>query len=156
MQMDETSDDDIYRAYLDGMEGFVPTKDAPLLLRAAYAMGGIGRARQNICCRAGVAQAARRLLTEPAAEGSAPAAPRRGRRPTKPAKPPKKRPPSRISALRRTAGTKPVACPAQGCEAPGIRSKMNFCVEHAASLSKEVRQRLRQLQRAQTAEAPAE
>lgn len=61
---------------------------------------------------------------------------------------PTKKPSPRTSALRRMAGTKPVPCPVQGCENPGIRSKMNFCNEHAESLSKADRVRLRQLQRA--------
>ncbi len=156
MEDTSTSDEEIYRSYLDGMEGFVPAKDAPLLLRAAYAMGGIGRARQDICCLAGVAKAARLLLTEPAAEDGAPPAPRRGGRPAKPAQPPKKKPHPMTSAVRRLAGTKPVACPVRDCESPGIRSKMNFCTEHAGALPKADRQRLRQMQRAGAAAAPVE
>ena len=66
----------------------------------------------------------------------------------RPGRVPTKKPSPRTSALRRMAGTKPVPCPMQGCQNPGIRSKMNFCNEHADGLSKAERQRLRQLQRA--------
>lgn len=80
-------------------------------------------------------------------EESVPAAPRRG--PTRRAKPASKKKASpRTSAVRRAAGTKPVACPVQDCGIPGIRSKMNFCAEHAGTLPKTERQRLRQAQRA--------
>lgn len=63
-------------------------------------------------------------------------------------KPPQKRPSPRTSALRRMAGTKPVVCPFPDCQNPGVRSKMNFCSEHAEQLPKAERARLRQLQRA--------
>lgn len=58
-----------------------------------------------------------------------------------------KKPSPRTSALRRMAGTKPVPCPYPDCQQPGIRSKMNFCNEHAEQLSKPERARLRQQQR---------
>ena len=45
----------------------------------------------------------------------------------RPGRVPTKKPSPRTSALRRMAGTKPVPCPMQGCQNPGIRSKMNFC-----------------------------
>lgn len=61
--------------------------------------------------------------------------------------PRRRRPSARTSTLRRIAGTKPVSCPVPGCETPGVRSKMNFCNEHAASLSKAERIKLRQQQR---------
>jgi hypothetical protein len=64
----------------------------------------------------------------------------------KPAK--RKKPTPRTSTLRRIAGTKPVECPVQGCKSPGVRSKMNFCHEHARTLSKAERMKLRQQQRA--------
>ena len=54
----------------------------------------------------------------------------------------------RTRTLRKLAGTKPVTCPVPGCETPGVRSKMNFCNEHAASLSQADRDHLRQQQRA--------
>lgn len=54
----------------------------------------------------------------------------------------------RTRNLRRLAGTKPVICPVPGCEATGVRSKMNFCNEHSASLSQDDRVHLRQQQRA--------
>ena len=85
-----------------------------------------------------------RLKKEP--KESSPAAPRRG--PRQRTKQASKKPSPRTSAVRRAAGTKPVPCPVQDCGIPGIRSKMNFCAEHAASLSEAERQRLRQAQRA--------
>jgi hypothetical protein len=62
--------------------------------------------------------------------------------------PRRKRPSQRTSALRRIAGTKPVVCPVPGCENNGVRSKMNFCNDHASSLSKAERLKLRQQQKA--------
>ncbi|MCS6913931.1 MAG: hypothetical protein RMK29_19985 [Myxococcales bacterium] len=59
----------------------------------------------------------------------------------------RRRPSARTSTLRRIAGTKPVSCPVPGCQNPGVRSKMNFCNDHAASLPKAERIRLRQQQR---------
>lgn len=60
----------------------------------------------------------------------------------------RKRPSPRTSTLRRIAGTKPVECPVQGCENSGVRSKMNFCNDHASSLSKAERVKLRAQQKA--------
>jgi hypothetical protein len=57
------------------------------------------------------------------------------------------RPGKRTNALRRAAGTRPVSCPVPGCESKGVRSKMNFCSEHAASLPAAKKNRLRQHQR---------
>lgn len=59
------------------------------------------------------------------------------------------RPPRRLSAVRRSAGTKPVACPVPGCAATGVRAKMNFCPEHADSIPRAERERLRSQQRVQ-------
>jgi hypothetical protein len=148
---DEPSDDEIYRAYLDGInEARIPDEDDPLLLPTAYAMGVMDKQRRDFTCKAAVVETARRILTVTAADaegGDASAAQRRSQS-AKPAPAPKKKVPPRTSAVRRAAGTKPVACPAHGCESPGIRSKMNFCTEHAAALSEEERLRLRQEQRA--------
>src|SRR5438067_1102064 len=44
---------------------------------------------------------------------------------------------------KRIAGTKPVACPMPGCNNPGVRRFMNFCVEHHASTPKAEQKRLR-------------
>lgn len=73
---------------------------------------------------------------------------------------PAKRVPPRTSVLRRMAGTKPVPCPVQDCKNPGVRSKMNFCNEHAAELSKNEMIKLRQQQKsshvAESLELPQE
>ncbi len=152
--MSDVSDDRIFRAYLDGIRGIHPLKnDDPLLLHAAHAMGFIGRERGDITAQALVVHTARHLLAPtaisvPVAEEGE-AAPRRGPgRPRKPVQPAKKETSPQTSAVRRVAGTKPVACPVQGCPSPGVRPKMNFCEGHSAELSKEERQRLRAVQKA--------
>ena len=40
----------------------------------------------------------------------------------------------------------PVQCPVPGCRNPGIRAKRNFCAEHAAGLSDNEKEKLRQQQ----------
>ena len=49
-------------------------------------------------------------------------------------------------------GRIPVKCPVSGCNARGIRSKMNFCMEHAASVPRAEQLRLREAQKNSTAE----
>lgn len=49
----------------------------------------------------------------------------------------------------------PVTCPASGCKNTGIRAKRNFCVEHAASLSENEKNRMREAQQANKTITPA-
>ena len=48
----------------------------------------------------------------------------------------------------REMGMLAVTCPVPGCEARGIRNKSNFCVEHANTLSEEIKVQLREDQKA--------
>lgn len=45
-------------------------------------------------------------------------------------------------------GRMPLACPVPDCTGRGVRSKKNFCLEHAASLDDAEKERLRDAQRA--------
>ncbi|MCS6914425.1 MAG: hypothetical protein RMK29_01020 [Myxococcales bacterium] len=45
-------------------------------------------------------------------------------------------------------GRIPVRCPVPGCTARGIRSKMNFCMEHSATVPRAEQIRLREEQKA--------
>src|SRR5689334_3141616 len=47
-------------------------------------------------------------------------------------------------------GRIPVRCPVPGCNARGIRSKMNFCMEHAESVPRAEQLKLREAQKAGT------
>lgn len=153
--MNEIADDGIYQVYLDGIRGIHSPKDKDsLLLHTANAMGFIGRERGDISAQALVVQTARHMLTPaaapaPGADDEGDVALRRG-----PGRP-RKKPTPQTSAVRRVAGTKPVACPVPGCQNPGVRPKMNFCTEHADALPKEERRRLRDAQRAGGAESSA-
>lgn len=49
-----------------------------------------------------------------------------------------------------------VACPATGCEEPGVRRKNNFCAEHARDLPTDVKEQLREAQRAAKSEGASE
>ncbi len=151
----DVSDDQIYRAYLDGIRGIHPLKNGDsLLLHTANAMGFVSRERGDITAQALVVHTARHVLAPavvpaPADEEGEVAVRRGPGRPPKAVQPAtKKRPTPQTSAVRRVAGTKPVACPAPGCQNPGVRPKMNFCNEHADALPKEERQSLRAAQRA--------
>lgn len=55
---------------------------------------------------------------------------------------------ARLAAMNKVA----VACPATGCEEPGVRCKSNFCAEHARDLPTDVKEQLREAQRAAKSE----
>jgi hypothetical protein len=151
----DVSDDQIYQAYLNGIRGIHPHENEDsLLLNTANAMGFVSRERGDITAQALVVHTARHVLVPAAipspADEEGEVAVRRG-----PGRPPKavqsatkKKPTPQTSAVRRVAGTKPVACPVPGCQNPGVRPKMNFCNEHADALPKEERRSLRAAQRA--------
>jgi hypothetical protein len=83
-------------------------------------------------------------------------APAKGKKaPAKPAKATSKANAALLEA-RRIAGTKPVACPVEGCKRPGIRRFSNFCLDHHASVPASEQKALREAQRkAQEREAQA-
>jgi hypothetical protein len=64
------------------------------------------------------------------------------------------RPKKKVLDFLKVIGRMAVQCPVKGCTNRGVRSKMNFCAEHALSIPPDEQRRLREIQKAEHEKRP--